>query len=405
MARRDYAGNARPTTLTADLGPTDLTISIADLAGWPSGGGAGKFFITINRGLSNEERILVSSRTGSVLTVASLADRGVDDTTPGTHSSGSPIEHTFSSVDADEANEHINTPAVAEAQHTTLLNNARHDVEARHQFGAALGNPGLPTQIGTGLLAGTGDDPAREDHTHSIGVGAINASNMFAAAVVNNAALGPASVGTSNLGAASVTEPILADLAVTTPKLADASVTTAKIGLAAVTNANLFGSIAGAKLLDDAITQAKMADASVGTAELINLAVTMVKVAVEAPTTYVPVFGGLTGGSNTVSGSYFKFGGLVIGIAQFTIGAGGEVNNTITVSIPTACRAGGNDWFAAARMLQGVDGATGMGVIAENTQLATNFRTIGVGVWDANSPVNWTVGGTILVVFCYASAT
>lgn len=406
MARRDYAGNAAPTTLTADIGPTDLAISIAGATGWPSGGGAGKFFITIDRGLSNEERVLVASRTGTGLTVALLADRGVDDTIPAIHSAGAVVEHTFSGVDADEANRHINDPAQAETDHSTLLNNTRHDVEARHQFGDALGTPGLPSLIGTSAATGTGDDPAREDHVHALGIGSIYAAALFAAGVVDNAAIGNAAVGTAELGDASVIEGKLADGAVTTPKIADLAVTLAK--LAAL-------SVSTAKIQDDAVTSPKIADGNIINALLANGAVTndkifdntiqMAKTAVQAPTTFVPVIGGLTGGSNTVTGSYFKAFGLILGIAQFTIGAGGDINNTITCTLPTVCRAGGNDWFAAIRGLQGVDGATGMGIVEANTQLAINFRTIGVGVWDANSPFAWGVGGSALIVFCYASAT
>jgi len=199
MARRDYEGNAIPTTLSNSINSTDLTINISASTGWPTGGVNGNFYVTVDRGLSTEERILCSSRTGLALSVASVGNRGVDGTSAVGHASGSRIEHTFSGVDADEANDHINT--TSRDDHTQYLNNARHDVEARHQFGAALGTPGAPAAVGTAAAAGTGDDAAREDHVHVLGTGAINLSNMFGSGVVNAAAIGAGEVNLSKLNA------------------------------------------------------------------------------------------------------------------------------------------------------------------------------------------------------------
>ena len=54
--------------------------------------------------------------------------------------------------------------------HPSDLNAATHDIEARHTFGAAYGNPVLPAAIVVGAAGtpGTGDNPAKEDHQHPV---------------------------------------------------------------------------------------------------------------------------------------------------------------------------------------------------------------------------------------------
>lgn len=112
MTRRAYAGGAVSTTTTGAINSTDLSVTIASATGWPSG--ANEFFATLERGGANEERVLCT-RSGTTLTFASTAKRGVDGTTAASHASGVAIEHTFSGVDADEANEHVNATGAVHA--------------------------------------------------------------------------------------------------------------------------------------------------------------------------------------------------------------------------------------------------------------------------------------------------
>lgn len=313
MPRRDFTGNAKPTTITGSINATDLTIPIADATGWPSGGGSGKFYITIDRGESSEERVLVQSRTGLNLTVAGTGDRGVDDTTATTHSSGASIEHTFSAVDADEANAHVFD--VARDDHTQYLNTARHDLEARHQFGGALGTPDAAADIGTAAAAGTGDDPAREDHVHKIGTGAINSSGMFAADVVNAAAIAANAVGASEIATGAVGATEIADNAVGTNHLFVESVVEAKIG-------------------PGAVTTSKIADASV----------TRAKRAAEAWTSYTPTVaqGGASNISKTVHYAKYEQVGKTVRVQVYVvITGGGSADNPITVTLPVAAAASG----------------------------------------------------------------
>lgn len=111
--RRSYKGAAQASKLTADLGgsTSDVTIYCEDLTNWPTGVGSRPFFIVIDRGKSNEEKILCSSRTGNVLTVYDDGlnnGRGADDTSITAHTANAVIEHVFTATDADEANAHVN---------------------------------------------------------------------------------------------------------------------------------------------------------------------------------------------------------------------------------------------------------------------------------------------------------
>ena len=111
--RRSYSGGAKPAYLTNNLGGTtgDLTIDCDDLANYPTGS-PGPFYIVIDRGKPNEEKILCSSRTGNTITVwtsGGNTGRGADGTTVTAHSTNAEVEHVFTATDADESNNHVNS--------------------------------------------------------------------------------------------------------------------------------------------------------------------------------------------------------------------------------------------------------------------------------------------------------
>jgi len=143
--------------------------------------------VVVDQGMAQEEKILVTSRTGTTLTYA-VGGRGADSTNAAGHSSGAAIYPCWSAVEADDANDHIYT--TARDDHTQYLNATRHDVATRHTFGAAFPTPAAPPAIATAASAGTGAGPAHSDHTHNIGAGAINAPNMFVTGAVDANALG-----------------------------------------------------------------------------------------------------------------------------------------------------------------------------------------------------------------------
>lgn len=155
-ARRSYKGAAATLTLAADITSTSLSITTTGtVTGWPDGSG-GKFLAVIGRGTANEEKFYVLSRSGNTLTISAVGDRGADDTSATSHSSGVFIEHCVGADDLDEANAHI--ALTAQDDHTQYLNTTRHDTVARH----AIAN--LPT--GT-----TSVTVALGNHVHSATLG------------------------------------------------------------------------------------------------------------------------------------------------------------------------------------------------------------------------------------------
>lgn len=113
MARRQYQGSAVATTITGGLASSGaLSIVIADATGWPDA--TNPFTIVVSPGTAREEKMLVTARAGTTLTVTS-PNRGYDDTTAVAHNTSDVIRHCGTSNDFDEANEHVNKTSAAHA--------------------------------------------------------------------------------------------------------------------------------------------------------------------------------------------------------------------------------------------------------------------------------------------------
>lgn len=56
-----------------------------------------------------------------------------------------------------------------------------------------------PQAVATAASAGSATSASKEDHAHDIGVGAIDASNLFAASVVDNAAMADDAIGAAEI--------------------------------------------------------------------------------------------------------------------------------------------------------------------------------------------------------------
>ena len=102
--RREYTAG-RPTTLTAALSIGATSFTIADATNWPTSVDY-DFWVTVDGGTAQEERILCSARNGTSVTIRT---RGADGTTESNHSAGATIWPSWSATDADEANAHINS--------------------------------------------------------------------------------------------------------------------------------------------------------------------------------------------------------------------------------------------------------------------------------------------------------
>ena len=110
MTRREYKAG-RPTTLSNAITSSDMDFDIDDNTNWPTGAD-GYFWVTIDGGTAQEERLLCSAQSSSNVTIAT-GGRGKDETTASGHSKGATVWPSWSAQDADEANAHIFDPAGA----------------------------------------------------------------------------------------------------------------------------------------------------------------------------------------------------------------------------------------------------------------------------------------------------
>jgi hypothetical protein len=101
MERREFLGGAAPTTITANISNSSTSISILDSATFPAGNNY-PFAVTLSRGTPDEEKVLVSSRSGNTL---SVAQRGYDGTTARAHANGSTVYHVMDAVSLNDMNQ------------------------------------------------------------------------------------------------------------------------------------------------------------------------------------------------------------------------------------------------------------------------------------------------------------
>lgn len=223
--RRSYKGGAASTTTGSSIASSGTTsFTIAAYTGWPYG--SAPFYVVVEPGTSNEEKILVT-RTGATDTTVNIyatpnvaANRGVDGTTAFAHNSASTIYPVFTALDADEANEMASTLTT---QGDILIHGAS-------TFGrVGIGTAAQVLRVNSGATAPEWGQVA----TAGIADDAITAAKI-AANAVGASELADDAVDTAAIVNLAVTTGKINDLAITTGKLADGSVTNAKLGLTEV---------------------------------------------------------------------------------------------------------------------------------------------------------------------------
>jgi hypothetical protein len=231
--RRSYKGGATSTTITGTLASNGTNFVIAAYTGWPYG--SNPFYVVIEPGTANEEKILVT-RSGATDTTVNVTTRGADDTTAAQHAAGSTVYPVFTAVDADEANE-------LAATMTSKGDILTHDTStfARLAVGTNAYVLKADSSASTGLAwgqvatAGIADDAVTSAKIAADAVG----SSEIAAGAVGEAELASSAVTEAKIGSGAVTAAKLGSSAVETAKINDSAVTTAKINDGAVTNAKL----------------------------------------------------------------------------------------------------------------------------------------------------------------------
>jgi hypothetical protein len=191
--RRSYAGAAPACTLTNAINSSDTSALLTgDVTNWNNTTN-GPFYMVIDPGLSTEEKVLVSSRSGSSL---SSITRGVDGTTASSHSAGATCYPVFTAVDADQANKvasTLTTKGDLLATDGTVLNR---------------------------LAVGTNDYVLKADSTATNGVawGQIAAAGIATDAVIT-AKIQDGAITAAKLATDSVTQAKIADRAVGSAEL------------------------------------------------------------------------------------------------------------------------------------------------------------------------------------------
>lgn len=96
---RNYSNTALPTTLTASISGTDVTVNVGSTTGFPV---AYPYTLVLDADGANEELVEVTASTGTVLTVI----RGVDGTAGIPHASNAVVKHVVSARDYRESRQH-----------------------------------------------------------------------------------------------------------------------------------------------------------------------------------------------------------------------------------------------------------------------------------------------------------
>lgn len=322
MARRDYEGGAKPTTITGAIISTDISISIAASTGWPDGSN-GEFFVVLDLGLNTEEKILVLSRSGTTLTLASTAKRGVDGTTAQSHASGATIQHCLASPDADEPNAHINDTALD--HHTQYLNTTRHDVTARHPAGTVVPTAAPPAAaIGDAAAEGVASTLARSDHKHGFAAPA-------APTVIQPDAAAAAGAATT-FARSDHTHGIVGDTAGTsTPADTAAEGSSTSFARADHRHARADGYATTAEIADTATAEAAGTSATVARGDHVHK-----QLGVDAWTSFVPVWTNLTVGNGAVAAYYRQVGKTVEISITITFGTTTSVAGNVSTTVPVA---------------------------------------------------------------------
>jgi len=234
-SRRSYKGAPVSNTLASGglvQGATSITLTTA-MSGWPTS--SAPFFVVVNPGTANEEKICVIYATTTTLTVvdeevtsgwsASANGRGVDDTTDRTHAGGATIYPVFTALEANQANLLVSTYA--------------------NEGGIVYQGSSNPTQLAIGtagqvLKVNSGATAPEWGQVGSAGIAdsAITSAKIEDGAIVNADINASAAIALSKLAtgalptAITVASANLVDLTVDTADLKDSAVTLAKLATA-----------------------------------------------------------------------------------------------------------------------------------------------------------------------------
>lgn len=149
LSRYEHTGAAPATGLAAGISSTATSFTVLSGTGYPTGS-VGDFVICLDPGMSSEEKVLCSTRSGTTFTVAT-GGRGYDGTTAASHSAGTTnVTHVLSAAEVDDTSAHI---------YDTTRNDHTQYIEGTATPGGVLAGSGstyaTPVLNTSGVTAGT----------------------------------------------------------------------------------------------------------------------------------------------------------------------------------------------------------------------------------------------------------
>lgn len=104
--RKEFLGGAPARTLASSITNVATSLTLSSGTSWPTGTPA-KFVAVIDRGNANEEKVLITTRSGTSCTGV---QRGYDGTTAAAHNAGATIEHCVDAYTLNQLSAMANAP-------------------------------------------------------------------------------------------------------------------------------------------------------------------------------------------------------------------------------------------------------------------------------------------------------
>jgi hypothetical protein len=234
---KTFAGAAASATISGSMtsgSPAPgATFSISSGSGWPTGA----HVAVIDRGEATEEKVFISGRSGTTLTVGA-SGRGYDGTAAAAHSAGATIQHILDAETLQDIVDILNQTGAAEDPFPQYLLETAHTKAAHVSLGLAASDDSRFTDTRTPTDGSVTNAKMADNaiNTAELVDSAVTSAKIAAGTIVA-ADIANDTITATQVAADAIGTSELADSAVATANLADASVTAAKIGTGAATTA------------------------------------------------------------------------------------------------------------------------------------------------------------------------